>query len=389
MIGKIFSKSSGSFEARIKYIFGLSKHDHAISKIETIDSNSACPDPLPAVRAGDESIVMAMVDEFDSVEKMRKLVVDSDREIKPVLHAMLSLKPGESMTSAQWRAAVRMYLNDLGFDSSCKYIAVMHADTDHQHVHIVANRIRLVADFTVVKDNNERDRTVKSVDHIEDLFQLSKSPKPEQTWGIDISHREMKSSEKNGTLPQKHRMLAKVAGAVERTQAQGGDMFMFIRLLRRQKVYIHLAKDDKGQPHGIVYELDGKKLSGRQLKRSRLTWQKLITQEGIRYDPETISELEKEVARRDEGDTEVTIVRYQYFVFIHRRRKYPIRFKANTEEQITASIMAIIALLLSLFGVRFSVMPGAPGLAYTSYEPGKLLTLPKTHTRDEENSLTM
>lgn len=388
MIGKIFPKSDGSFESRIKYIFGLSKHDHAISKIATIDSNAACPDPLPAVQAGDDALVMAMVDEFDSVEKMRKLVVDSDKVIKPVFHAMLSLKPGESLTKDQWQLAVRKYLFDLGFDDSCKYVAVMHQDTDHQHVHIVANRIRLTDDFTVVKDSNERTRTVDSVDQIEDLLGLSKSPKPSETWGIEISHAEMKSAEKTGDIPFKHKLLAKVAGAVERTQDSDGDMFMFVRLLRRQGVYIHLTKDDQGQPKGIVYEFDGKKISGRQLKRSRLTWQKLINQEGIQYDPETLPALEKEIAVRDEGDTEVTVIRYQHFIFIHRRRRYPIRFKASTEQQMTEAVMAIIALLLSLFGVKFHAMPGPMGLDYIDYEPGKPLNLP-SHKREEEASLEM
>lgn len=387
MIGKIFPKSSGSFESRIKYIFGLSKHDHAISKIATIDSNAACPDPLPAIQAGDDSLVMAMVDEFDSVEKMRKLVVDSDKIIKPVFHAMLSLKPGESLTKDQWQLAVRKYLFDLGFDDSCKYVAVMHQDTDHQHVHIVANRIRLEDSFTVVKDSNERTRTVDSVDQIEDMFGLSKSPKPSETWGLEISHAELKASEKSGDLPFKHKMIAKVAGAVERTQQADGDMFMFVRLLRRQGVYIHLTKDTNGQPKGIVYEFDGKKISGRQLKRSRLTWQKLIHQENISYDPETLPELEEEIERRDEGDSEVTIIRYQHFIFIHRRRKIPIRFRASTEQEMTEAVMAIIALLLSLFGVKFHAIPGPLNLPYTDYEPGKKLTLSEP-IKEEDISLS-
>lgn len=383
MIGKIFLKSSGSFENRIKYIFGLSKHDHAISKIETIHSNAACPDPLPRVKEGDDSGVMIMVDEFDSVEKMRKMVVDSDKVIKPVFHAMLSLKPGESLTKSQWQLAVRKYFFDLGFDDSCKYVAVMHQDTDHQHVHIVANRIRLEDNFTVVKDSNERTRTVDSVDQLEDLLSLSKSPKPSETWGIEISHAELKAAEQTGDMPFKHKLLAKVAGAVEKTQDLDGDMFMLVRLLRRQRVYIHLTKDETGQPKGIVYEFDGKKLSGRQLKRSRLTWQKLITQEGINYDPEALPELEKEIERRDEGDTEVTVIRYQHFIFIHRRRKFPIRFRASNEQQMTEAILAIIALLLSLFGVKFHAMPGPIGLDYTDYEPGKPLKLPRPINEEE------
>lgn len=370
MIGKIFPKSAGSFEGRIKYIFGLSKHDHAISKIVLVNSNSVTPNPLPPIQAGDKSVVEAMVDEFDSVEKMRAMTIDSDKKIKPVFHAMLSLRPGESLTNDQWQQAVRMYMSDLSFVESCKYVAVLHEDTDHQHVHIVANRIKLEEGFKMVKDSEERTKTVDSVSGIEDFFGLVKSPKPKETWGIEVSHAEMTAASKTGDIPFKHKMIAKVAGAIEKTRSMDGDMFMFVKLLRRQGVHLQLTMDDKGQPKGIVYELDGKKISGRQLKRSRLTWQKLITQEGINYDPETISDLETEISRRDEGDTEAVVVRYRYYVFSYRRKKLFIKFKSN-EETIAEVLMSIISLLLSIFGVKFQTVPGQPASWYQEYKPGE------------------
>lgn len=46
MIGKIFEKGKGSFRNRIEYIFGLSKHEHAITTIKIIGKNCFAPDPL-------------------------------------------------------------------------------------------------------------------------------------------------------------------------------------------------------------------------------------------------------------------------------------------------------------------------------------------------------
>lgn len=143
MIGKIFPKSSGSFKNRIRYIFGCTKHDHEISGIRTISHNTMSRDPLPGVLQGNESDLAEMIKEFDQVETLRRFAIDSDKAIKPVFHAMLSLRPGESLTTPQWRQAVTKYMTDLGFDESNQYVAVMHQDKDHQHVHIVANRIRL------------------------------------------------------------------------------------------------------------------------------------------------------------------------------------------------------------------------------------------------------
>ncbi len=152
MIGKIFPKSAGSFKGRIRYIFGCTKHDHEISQIVTIDSNCISNDPLPALLAGREDDVLEMVREFDQVEILRRMSLDSEKAIKPVFHAMLSLRPGESLTGPQWRMAVRKYLDDLSFNENTKYIAVMHRDKDHEHVHIVANRISLDEGFPMVKD---------------------------------------------------------------------------------------------------------------------------------------------------------------------------------------------------------------------------------------------
>lgn len=183
MIGKIFPKSTGSFENRIKYIFGLSKHDHAISLIKTVGGNFFARDPLPEIQAGNKDEIKALISEFDEVEKLRKSSIDSNQDIKPVFHAMLSLRPGEKLTKIQWDRAIKKYMRDLGFTGTNKYVAVLHEDTDHQHVHIVANRIRLEDGFRMTSDSNERKKNVNSVSEIEDEYCLHKAPKPNETWG--------------------------------------------------------------------------------------------------------------------------------------------------------------------------------------------------------------
>lgn len=370
MIGKIFAKSAGSFKGRIEYIFGLSKHDHAISLIKTIGGNFFTQDPLPYIQQNDKSVVTKLVREFDEIENLRKQSIDNDRDIKPVFHAMLSLRPGEKLTNRQWATAVEKYLTDLGFNENNKYVAVLHEDTDHQHVHIVANRIKFEEEFPMVKDSNERHKSIDSASEIEDMYGLSKAPLPEETWGTALTHKEVQASIRDGELPFKHRLIAKIAGAIEKTNATSGDMFTFVKLLRHQKVYIHLTKDSEGQPKGITFEHQGKMISGRQLKRSRLTWQKLTTQENIHYDPETLSALETEIGRREDGDFEVVTVKTRYYVFTSRRRRLYIKFNSR-EEQTAQMIMAILDVLLSIFGIKFSAQEHVPGAWYEEYVPGK------------------
>lgn len=370
MIGKIFPKSAGSFKGRIRYIFGCTKHDHEISGIRTIRFNTMSKDPLPGVLQGNESELSEMIREFDQVETLRRLSIDSGKLIKPVFHAMLSLRPGESLTTAQWRTAVQTYLSDLGFDECCQYVAVMHQDKDHQHVHIVANRIRLNDEFSMVKDSNERSTSLDSVSRIEDRFNLQKAPKPKDTWGVSITHAELQASIRDDDLPLKHKMIAKIAGAIEATNAQDGDIFYFVRALRKQKVYIHLTLNDEGQPKGISFEFDGKHISGRQLKRSRLTWRKLTIQEGIHYDPKTIRELQVEIAKRDREKQETA--RFYYYEFSSRGRgkRLYIRYTAKQVE-IFKLIEDMLRLLDLFFGEDFKARLRQPASYFVEYSPGR------------------
>ncbi|MGJ3439976.1 relaxase/mobilization nuclease domain-containing protein [Pseudomonas sp. Je.1.5.c] len=383
MIGKITDKGIGSFRNRIEYIFGLRKHEHALTTIRTIGRNCFSPNPL---RHGHDKIdVEGMIAEFDSVEKLRNNAIDSDRVIKPVWHAILALPSGEHLDDDQWRAAIEMYLSDLGFDETNKWVAVLHGDTDHEHVHIVANRIRLDEEFSMVRDSNERSRSCDSTSRIEDHFGLSKAPSPTETWGTAISRNALEAAEREGTIPLKHRMIAKIAGAVEATQQAQGDMFMLIQLLRQQRVYVHFNKNNDGQPTGIAYEYQGTVISGRKLKRSRLTFQKLTTQEGIQYDPETFHRLEAEAARRDsEREKRVRI----FYLVLRARNRRAIRLSiaVQNQKELEATIKLIMAILLALFGIRanFEFEDKKPGEPYYQLRSG-WTSLPQV---EQERDLT-
>lgn len=371
MIGKIFPKSSGGFKNRLRYIFGCTKHDHEISMIKTMDSNCLSSDPLPGILAGSEDMLKEMIQEFDQVEAFRKQSLDSDKPIKPVYHAMLSLRPGESLTDEQWQLAIRKYVKDLGFGESNKYVAVMHRDKDHEHVHIVANRIKFEDGFGMVKDSNERTVSLNSVSDIEDMFGLVKAPKPSQTWGTSITHAELQASIKDNDMPLKHKMIAKIAGAIEATRAVDGDIFDLAHRLRQKKVYLHLTLNDAGQPKGIAYEHAGKVISGRQLKRSRLTWNKLITQEGIHYEPETISELQTEIARRDQEEHD-RIVRLYYYEFYTKKQRIFVKLNAKQVE-IKKLIEAILKIIDMIFGGGFSVRRSGPVKNFIEFNASKPL----------------
>jgi hypothetical protein len=70
---------------------------------------------------------------------------------KPVLHITLSLAPGEKLAKNKLMEICESCAKDFGFENN-QFIAINHKDTDHQHLHIVANRIGF--DKKTVGDSN-------------------------------------------------------------------------------------------------------------------------------------------------------------------------------------------------------------------------------------------
>ena len=67
------------------------------------------------------------------------------RELRPglgkaVFHASLSAAPGEQLSDEQWREIGQEYLAGMGFTDN-QYVISRHTDTEHEHIHILANRI--------------------------------------------------------------------------------------------------------------------------------------------------------------------------------------------------------------------------------------------------------
>jgi len=73
-----------------------------------------------------------------------RAVAASARTTRPVFHASLALPPGQMATDDQWRTAAETYLKEMGFDlDKSQYVVTRHLDTEHDHIHIVANRVQL------------------------------------------------------------------------------------------------------------------------------------------------------------------------------------------------------------------------------------------------------
>ncbi|MFD2641101.1 relaxase/mobilization nuclease domain-containing protein [Pseudomonas japonica] len=396
MIGKVLRSSTGSSTNRIKYVYGAKKHDHELAGIKTIDTNCFAFFPEIGMRKGSVEDLGCMILDMDVATKLKIGEQGKPkRNLKPIFHAVLSLDVGESLTDEQWQVAVRHYLKMMGFSTSNKYAAVLHPDTGNQHVHIVANRIRYEPGFKMVHDKNNFELNLQSISDIECLFGLRKAPRPEESWSVAVRSRDVQGAARAHSMPYRSRLAARVGACVESTKERNGDIINLVRALRRQGVYVHLRYDSQGLPRGIAYEFDGRVTSGKVLKKARFTFQKLTLQEGIRYEPHMLLQLQAEISKRvptSKGKSNPAEQRYwvnggwiyMYFVPENTARAPFIKLKVKksgaqvrqeiTYEEAMALIRAILQILAALFGADagYSAKPGNPrGKGYAEYDQEK------------------
>jgi len=110
---------------------GALEYDLQEGKSELLETNLAGETPR------------AMAQEFGEVRQLRPNLG------KAVFHASVSAALGEHLTNAQWVAIAHRALDGLGLTDN-QYVITRHTDTDHEHIHILANRITFAGE--VVND---------------------------------------------------------------------------------------------------------------------------------------------------------------------------------------------------------------------------------------------
>ena len=86
-----------------------------------------------------------LIQQFNEVRQL------NNKLSKPVLHITLSLAPGEKIEKNHLMEICEACAKDFGFENN-QFIAINHKDTNHQHFHIIANRVGF--DKKTVSDSN-------------------------------------------------------------------------------------------------------------------------------------------------------------------------------------------------------------------------------------------
>ena len=89
--------------------------------------------------------------EKELIQQFNEVRLLNPKLSKSVLHITLSFAKGEHLNENKLALISEACAKDLGFENS-QFVAVLHKDTQHQHLHIVANRIAF--DKKTVSDSN-------------------------------------------------------------------------------------------------------------------------------------------------------------------------------------------------------------------------------------------
>ena len=132
---------------------GALEYDLREDKGHVIDSNMAGQHPRE------------LAAEFGEIRKLRPNLG------KAVLHVSLSAALDEKLTDEQWREVGQRYLRGMGFNDN-QFIVTRHTDTEHEHIHILANRITHAGE--VVSDGQDYKRQEAIMREIERDFGLQR-----------------------------------------------------------------------------------------------------------------------------------------------------------------------------------------------------------------------
>jgi hypothetical protein len=155
-----------------------------------------------------------------------------------------------------------------------QYVMGRHTDREHEHIHIIASRIKM--DATVVPDSWDYSRAEVAARKLEKEFGLEPTPCSnekvvQKLQEIGIIASVSPTLRKPPTIKQlKHTsgkppVVQLIADAVDALAADKPTFTQLVSRLKEKNIIIHPKLDNQNNILGIAYEMDGIKIAGYQI----------------------------------------------------------------------------------------------------------------------------
>ncbi|MFS0518985.1 relaxase/mobilization nuclease domain-containing protein, partial [Nostoc sp. UIC 10607] len=218
----------------------------------------------------------------------RQLNPEADRV---VYHASLSLPENERLDEPTWNELANRYLEEMGFDSN-QYVVYRHSNTEHDHIHICASRIRL-DNGKIVHDSWDYKRSETIIRQLELDYglqqtqssheKLSRNPSIGQQKRLEREHEEYINGER--LTPQERPIKQQLQELIDRATIDKLTMPKLVERLQLQGVEVRHGLTRNGKSKGISYSWNDQKFSGTSLGPA-YTFPGLQKHKGIDYQPQ-------------------------------------------------------------------------------------------------------
>ncbi len=248
----------------------------------------------------------------------------NDKVERPVYHASLSLPPGQRLSDEQWNEIAIQYLSRMGFTDN-QYIVVRHTDTDHDHIHMLASRVKL--NGRLVHDGWDYQRSQKMLRELELQYNLEPV---QSSW--EVERRPLTK----GQYEKRRRELAQgiepepsakeqIIKAVDRVMADCSGVEQLSTQLEQMGIEIRLRSKRDGSINGISYRYQSVSVTGYNLGQG-YTWAAIgsrLERNHKRQQQESAARIEAERLERVRQQEEEQL----------RRRESAARLKVQQEQQ--------------------------------------------------------
>lgn len=199
--------------------------------------------------------------------------------VNPVKHYSLSLPPGERLSSEKWQEIANSYMKGMGYEKA-QWVAFRHSDKDHDHIHMVASRIRL--DGSLVHEGRDR---YKSQDVLRELerehgLTIQPSSKDREFQSKQATQGEAKFESRTGRDDASTRK--ELQGIVSEAMKDNPTMTEFVNRLESRSVRVKANLQSTGRISGLTYQINDRVMKGSDLGKS---FTAAGIQKAVSYDP--------------------------------------------------------------------------------------------------------
>ncbi len=279
---------AGDDERVAKYLvnYGAGATKVAGALTEFIYANNIINIPVNAKNAPGDMLDMSL-----AIREMQESIRLNPSAKQQFKHMIVSLDTNESLTNPQWCKTAKNLMSRLGY-TNCRYIVFKHNDTDQEHIHVITSTIDIVTRKRI-KDSYSKIRAQKVMRELEIEFGLRQLVSSNEI-GYD-TYADINDAKKFNKKAQIARLVKTGINKLK----PGSNLAEFVTAVESThsslKVELQIKK---GMAVGIVFNLDGVRMSASQLGGNRkYTLGKLIGN-GILHDVcKDLSNYEEELER--------------------------------------------------------------------------------------------